>query len=291
MRMPHLLVSTAIFSAAASSATAQDAIPFGQTYTIESEALGETRTINVWIPAFADQDERAPYRTLYLIDGGTLQDWFHITGLAQLGALSWTFQPMIVVGIETDDRQAELTPAAADQRYTDGFPTSGQAENFRGFITSEVKPFVETNFPVSGDTSIIGESLAGLFIIDTFLKMPDAFDDYIAISPSLWWDDKAQAIEASERLEAGDYDGKRLYLAHANEGGTMQAAIDIFRSAASTAGIDLTYEDMSETQTHSTIFHQAALNAFRVLYAEPPYDYGAPAWYMHEGGVPESSSD
>lgn len=278
----------------ASSAHAQalkGEISFGQTYTIASETLGETRTINVWVPPGGETDGRAPYRTLYLIDGGTEQDWFHITGLAQLGALSWTFEPMVVVGIETDDRQNELTPPAGDARYRDEFPTSGSAADFRNFITGEVQPFIEANFPVSGETAIIGESLAGLFIIDTWLKTPGAFDDYIAVSPSLWWDDKALGLNAASLLAGGDYQGRRLFLACADEGGTMQDAIDRVYDAAVGADVEVHFDDLSATETHATIFHQAALHAFRLFYAEPPYDYGPTPWYMIEGGAPSSAEE
>ena len=272
-------------------AFAQEPIEFGETYTIQSETLGETRTINVWVPSHADEDPRAPYRVLYLIDGGTQQDWFHITGLAQLGALSWTFEPMVVVGIETDDRQNELTPRASDERYVAEFPTSGDAEDFRTFLTDEVKPFVEANFPVRDESALIGESLAGLFVADTYLKSPDAFDDYLAISPSLWWDDKALGVEAARLMSAHDYVGKRLFIAAADEGGTMQDAIDQLYDAAVEAGVEVHFDDLSATETHATIFHQAALRAFRLLYAEPPYDYGPTPWYLVEGGEPDRAQD
>ena len=289
IRLAWVALCLSVFSPAL--AKAQEPIPFGESFTLESDALSETRTINIWVPPHADEDPRAPYRVLYLIDGGVDQDWFHITGLAQLGALSWTFDPMIVVGIETSDRQNELTPAASDPVYRSEFPTSGGAEAFRSFITDDVAPFVEANYPTSGETAIIGESLAGLFIVDTFLKVPDAFDDYIAVSPSLWWDNKALGVSAESLIEGGDYTGKRLHIAVADEGGTMQAAIDMVRAAASSAGLDLTYDDLSASETHATVFHRAALNAVRLLYAEPPYDYGRAPWFMIEGASPAPKED
>ena len=40
---------------------------------------------------------------------------------------------------------------------------------------------------VSGERAIVGESLAGLFIVETFLLEPGLFQRYIALSPSVWW--------------------------------------------------------------------------------------------------------
>ncbi len=127
---------------------------------------------------------------LYLLDGGLGQDFHHIAGLAQLGSLSWTFGPLIVVGVQTENRRAELTARPTDTRYLAAFPESGGAEQFRRFLETEVMPFVEERFGVGGRRALMGESLAGLFVIDTLLSQPSLFDDYVAISPSLWWDDR-----------------------------------------------------------------------------------------------------
>ena len=71
----------------------------------------------------------------------------------------------------------------------------------------------------------------------------------------------------------------------------MQAAIDMLREAARSAGVALSYNDLSASETHATIFHRAALDAMRLLYAEPPYDYGPTPWFMVEGGQPEPRED
>jgi len=43
-----------------------------------------------------------------------------------------------------------------------------------------------------------------------------------------------------------------------------------------------TYVDHRDSETHSTIYHPAALDAFRQLYAIPPYEYGALTCYLTE---------
>lgn len=268
MPFHRALASLALLLLTPLAGAGQAPITFGTSHTIQSDVLGEARTVNVWVPPGGKADERAPYRVLYLIDGGTDQDWFHIAGIVQLGALSWTFEPMILVGIETVDRQGELTSPAADPGYATEFPTAGGAEAFRAYITEEVAPFINETYPVSGETAIIGESLAGLFIVDTYLKTPSAFDDYIAISPSLWWDDEVLGRQAAAYLAGGQHAGKRLYLAAADEGGAMQAGIDRLREAAGAAKTGFTYADYSSSETHATIFHRAALDAVRALYGE-----------------------
>lgn len=196
---------------------------------------------------------------------------------------------MLVVGIETVDRQNELTPPPANPGYAAEFPTAGEAAKFRAFIQTEVMPFIAANYETGGRTAVMGESLAGLFIVDTFLNAPDMFDDYVSISPSLWWDDRALALSSPGQLATHLSAGHRLYLTMGDEGDAMQTGLDELLDAlhAQPADtVDWTYVDRRTTATHATIYHGAALDALRWLYATPPYDYGPAPWYMTEGGIP-----
>src|SRR3546814_4452374 len=89
--------------------------------------------VNVWLPTgYAESTDR--YSVVYLLDGALDQDFHHIAGLAQLGSLSWTFGPIIVIGVQTKNRQTELTPAPEDARYRAAFPESGGTLHFRKFL-------------------------------------------------------------------------------------------------------------------------------------------------------------
>ena len=281
----------------ASPAPAQDMAPapaagtpivIGTSHMLRSAVLGDERQINVWVPPDYERgNERYP--VVYLLDGALDQDFPHIAGLAQLGSLSWTFGPVILVGVQTRLRQAELTPPARDPRYRAAFPESGGAERFRRFLAQEVIPFVEARWRTGPRRAIMGESLAGLFVVDSFLKAPELFQDYVAVSPSLWWDDRADMRRIDALLARHGPSDRRLYLAVADEGGTMQDGVDRLRAALLARppeGMDLRYSDRSETETHATIYHGAAEEALRFLYARPPIDYGPTPWFMIEGASP-----
>jgi hypothetical protein len=293
--VPIALVTSPLLAQEPEAWTAtQDGTPirFGTTHQITSAVLDEERTVNVWLPPGHETAEEA-YTVLYLIDGGVEQDFPHIAGLAQLGVISWQYAPLIVVGIETGDRLHELTPEPADPRYSAQFEAAGGAAEFRAYIANDVIPFIEASYRVGGRRAVIGESLAGLFIVDTLLEQPDLFDDYISVSPSLWWDDQAVAERAVERLGAADYSATRVYLTMGDEGGTMQAGLDTLLAALDAVedAPDYRYVDRRETETHSTIYHGAALDALRWLYSRPPYDYGEIPWYLIEGGQPDDGPD
>jgi predicted alpha/beta superfamily hydrolase len=271
-------------------AVAEIPITTGTMHFVPSTVLGDHREINVWVPpAYPGGKDR--YKVLYLLDGGILQDFQHIAGLAQLGALSWTYEPLIVVGIQTVARRAELTSVPADARYQAAFPESGGSERFRKYLRDEVIPFVEARYRTADRRALIGESLAGYFVVDSFLKAPDLFDDYIAISPSLWWDDRAEARRAQAWLAKHTPSDRRLYLAMADEGGTMKDGMNMLvraLDARDPQGLRWQFQDKAATETHSTIYHGAALDALRWLYAVPPGETGAAPWYMVEGGRPAS---
>lgn len=295
--MKHLLFSLAALGFLVSGAMAQETdhpvdmietpITFGTSYQLASSVTGQTHEINIWVPPLVEADQTFP--VLYVIDGGLDQDFLHIAGLAQLGALSWTFEAPIVVGIKTDNRRYQLTPETTDPRYVEFRETSGGADEFHAFLVTDVIPFVENRFPTGDRRALIGESLAGLFVTREFLRNPYTFTDYIAISPSLWWDDRALVRDAGNLLARHSESRRKLYLTMGDEGGTMQDGLDRLISALETAapvGLEWTYVDRRATETHATIYHGAALDALRKLFGYPPYDYGETPWYLIEGASP-----
>jgi hypothetical protein len=63
---------------------------------------------------------------------------------------------------------------------------------------------------------LIGHSFGGLMVVYTLLNHSNLFNSYLAIDPSLWWDDQAILKQAQKNLDTEDLNGKRLYLAMAN---------------------------------------------------------------------------
>ena len=263
-------------------------ITIGSSFKLKSDVLQSERELNVWLPASYGSGDRT-YSALFVIDGGMEQDFHHISGLAQLATINGSFQELIVVGIKTENRFMELTHKPTDPRYIRTPATAGKSDIFLRHITDEVIPFVNKRYRVGERRAVIGESLAGLFVAEVFLKSPRTFTDYIAISPSLWWDDKRLAKNANQHLQAHDGKVRRLYLTMADEGGTMQAGLDLLIEAIKKnkpTGLSLEYVDRRTIQTHATIYHGAAHDALIKSFKLEQPDYGDPPWYMIEGGKP-----
>jgi predicted alpha/beta superfamily hydrolase len=112
----------------------------------------------------------------------------------------------------------------------------------------------------------MGESLAGLFAIETLLKQPDMFSAYIAVDPSLWW---SGGSLVRERLLPGwraQHPKRRVFVAMSSQGPTAEGEALRAGLAAST---ELDYRVMAD-ETHASVYHPAATDAFRVIFAPPP---------------------
>ena len=59
--------------------------------------------------------------------------------------------------------------------------------------------------------------MGGLQVINILLKHQQLFDDYIAIDPSMWWDDEKLLNESAAILHDKTFENKKLFLAIANE--------------------------------------------------------------------------
>lgn len=251
---------------------AETPIVIGTSYALPSSTYGGTREINVWLPP-GYEDGEAAYPVLYLLDGGAaFQDFHHISGLAQLGTVNGTTRDVIVVGIASADRRNELALPTEDPELITQYPTQGQSDRFRRFVAEEVQPFVEGRFRTNGETALMGESLAGLFVVETFLKAPQLFDAYVAVSPSLWWDGGRLARQAGAHLRDHSDDPRTLILTLGDEGPEMQAPMEVLVAGLrdhAMPGLTWDYTPRP-TESHATIYHGAALDALRRLYAASP---------------------
>jgi len=251
-------------------ATAEKASPLaiGETFTIGSKILGERRRINVYLPpGYAEsRDLRVP--VLYMPDGGIAEDFLHVAGLVQVSVGNGTMRPFLLVGIENTERRRDMTGPTKNEEDKKIAPHVGGSEAFRRFLREELMPQVRARYRTTNETAIVGESLAGLFVVETFLLEPDLFDTYIAFDPSLWWNNQELVNGAAERLRSRQGLEKTLYFASSDEKGiaeiTQRFAEILGKSAP--PRLHWHYERMPE-EKHSTIYHPAALRAFRAVLA------------------------
>ena len=271
MRIALVLIALLTVGAPAAAQVPEPTpVVIGQSYALPSAIYDATREINVWLPPGYAESGRS-YPVLYLLDGGQDQDFHHISGLAQLGTVNGTTRDVIVVGVASVDRRNELALPTLNAELIARYPTQGQSDRFRRFLAGEVLPFVEARFRTSGETALMGESLAGLFVVETFLKEPRMFDAWVAVSPSLWWDDGQLARQAGAHLRDHSNDSRTLILTMGDEGAEAMALMETLTGNLrdhAMPGVTWDFRPRP-TESHATIYHGAALDAFRQLYTAP----------------------
>ncbi|HEY9426834.1 MAG TPA: alpha/beta hydrolase-fold protein [Gemmatimonadaceae bacterium] len=242
----------------------------GETFTIQSKTLDETRRINVYLPPIYKDSASVRLPVLYMPDGGMGEDFLHVAGLVQVSVGNGTMRPFILVGIENTERRRDLTGPTQNAEDRKIAPQVGGSAAFRKFIRTELMPIVNARYRTTRERAIVGESLAGLFIVETFFLEPGLFDTYIAFDPSLWWNDHALVDSAAVRLHAEKFGKRTLFLANSSQDIdqlTKVLADTLTKSAASE--ITWYYQPMME-ETHATIYHPAALIAFRRVFKPAP---------------------
>ncbi len=181
----------------------------------ESKILGNSRHVTVYLPAgYGEKDDRH-YPVLYMQDGQNLfdaerafvpgQHW-RLQEAADLAIGERTASPMIIVGVDHAGvgRLEEYTPVR-DAKHNGG----GRANDYARFIAEELKPAIDARFrtlPDPANTAISGSSLGGLMSLHAIFTRPDLFGRAAAMSPSVWWGDRAilQTVD--------DYDGPPPHL-------------------------------------------------------------------------------
>ena len=237
-------------------------------FTMQSRVLGEVRRIHIYTPpGYVDCNLRYP--VLYMPDGGLEEDFPHVTEDIEAAVRAGEMRAMIVVGIENTERRRDMTGPTTNEEDKKIAPRVGGSADFRAFIRDELMPEIDRRVRGDGETAIVGESLAGLFVLETFFAQPELFDTYIALSPSLWWNDRALLRGAAGRLSERPRWPGTVYFATAGDDdpdGDGEALAATLRAAAP-VGLTWSYEKRADL-LHSTIYRGASPAVFRKLF--PP---------------------
>jgi predicted alpha/beta superfamily hydrolase len=268
------LLSFAVMAAVAGTSAQSQApmqvspLAIGETFLIRSRVLSESRRINVYVPPVYVDSPSVRLPVLYMPDGGIAEDFLHVAGLVQVSVGNGTMRPFILVGIENTQRRRDLTGPTTNAEDRKIAPAVGGSAAFRQFIRSELIPAINARYRTTSERAIIGESLAGLFIVETLFVDPDLFDTYIAFDPSVWWNNNELANPGIARIRAIGNRKHNLYLASSRDDrsgmvGKLAETLQKNGPAALT-----TYFEAMPAESHATIYHPAALRAIRRLF--PP---------------------
>jgi len=248
-------------------AAAPDPVTPHDSFTMESATLRESRRINVYTPPGYSAAGATPYPVLYMPDGGMQEDFPHVTATVDAAIRAGEMRPVIVIGIENTERRRDTTGPTEVEEDRKIAPRVGGSAAFRHFIADELMPRVRGRYRVTDETAIIGESLAGLFVMETFFLQPELFDTYVALSPSLWWNDEELVRKAAERLRARPELRRTLYFSSAgNDIGPTTARLAEILRANAPAGLRWRYVPRPDLR-HDNIYRASSPQVLRELFA------------------------
>jgi uncharacterized protein len=224
------LASIVLLPCSARSQAPSNAVTIGITDSIRSAALNEYRKFLVYTPRSYSDTMFLPqrYPVVYLLDGDS--HFRSVAGMLEIlsSGINATFlmPEMIVVAIPNTDRMRDMTPTyspiGADGKPgpVQYFKTSGGMANFLRFFETELIPHIERTYRTAPYRVFIGHSLGGLTAINALYTKPKLFNAYLAIDPSLWWDDRLLLRQAESYLSKPGYEGRTLFVAQARTGST-----------------------------------------------------------------------
>ncbi|WP_296381724.1 alpha/beta hydrolase-fold protein [Winogradskyella sp.] len=241
-------------------------ITIGESVTLHSEILDENRTLNIYLPQEYTADSTKTYPVIYLLDGSMDEDFIHISGLVQFGSFSWInmIPETIVVGISNIDRKRDFTFPTTIKKHKTEFPTTGGSEKFIKFIETELQSFINSNYNVNDTKTIIGQSLGGLLATEILYKKPELFNNYIIISPSLWWDNQS-LLKLKPKAYTTE---KKIYIAVGKEGKVMEKDAENLYKTLDTDKKENTTIHFSffKELDHGDTLHLAVYTAFEALF-------------------------
>lgn len=193
-------IRCAVLLAYAVSSQAQTNDVIGQNVQIQSEILKESRSLTISKPdSYGNGTDRFP--VLYLLDGET--NFEYTAAIVHFLADSDRIPEMIVVAINNRDaehRTHDLTPPSQDEIENRFSPGNGGADAFLAFISDELVPYVEQNYRTRPYRILVGHSFGGLFAIHALVTKPKLFNAYIAIDPTISWNNGAEITRVQHFL-------------------------------------------------------------------------------------------
>ncbi|PLK45828.1 alpha/beta hydrolase [Emticicia sp. TH156] len=243
---------------------------------INSVQLGEKRILNIYLPEGYSMTDTTRYPVVYLLDGSYDEDFIHVTGLYQFNNFSWINRvpKSIIVGIANVDRRRDFTYPTTIQKEKESFKTAGKSARFIGFIEKELQPYITKKYNAGGSKTIIGQSLGGLLATEILLKKPALFNQYIIISPSIWWDNGSLLELDSDILKPNFNQPIKVYIGVGKEGLAPSETPRVMEVDANLLVEKLkkatnknlhVYFDYLPQEDHATITHQAVFNALRLF--------------------------
>jgi len=179
---------------------------------VYSPQLDNTRSLYVYVPAAAFDDPDSTFPVLYMQDGFNVftnpmtpfGSW-EVDGSADTLIATGETAPLIIVGVDTDDRMDEYLYAGITVDLGGGpIQVTPLLPVYADFLVDVVKPLVDGSFPTKpgrADTAIAGSSLGGISSLWIAWHHADVFGRIASFSGSYWVGQEGSGTEGHPTME------------------------------------------------------------------------------------------
>ncbi|MEQ3527648.1 alpha/beta hydrolase-fold protein [Pseudoalteromonas sp. XMcav11-Q] len=249
----------------------QQAITIGSKITFASKILSENREVMVYTPN--DYDPKKQYQVLYLLDAEFF--FTQTVGIVESLVSTGKIPATIVVGLKTTVRTRDYLPPINGEAQSDRqrwikekFPQFGKTTEFTAFLTQELFPFIESQYLLKPNRTLVGYSNGGIYGLHTFLNKPEIFTNYLLISPPGWWGEE-ELDQQFKALSNSAHDLRRnLYISIAGEGGDFYTnGMRVASNLKALRSKEVNWQfSLKELETHQTTFYPSLYEGLTKLF-------------------------
>ena len=216
--------------------------------SVYSNIQKESRELYIHLPESYDSNSQRKYPVIYVLDGDVL-----LNAVSTVHDFYWGgYMPeMIIVGISNENnRTRDLTTSKIESRCgTEYNQEHGGANDFIMSIEKELIPYIEKNYPVTNYRTLIGHSYGGLFTINVLINHTYLFENYLAIDPSLDWDNQKLLKQSKEVIKSKSLEGKSLFI-------TLSGQLHM-------QNYDITINNVMQDSSEYTLFARSNIEFFK----------------------------
>ena len=198
-----------------------------KTIFIESEIFGKKRELQVFFPDEYFWHPEKKFSVLYLLDAQNFRIFNYVKGNIELLSMNY-MEPMIIVGIATEDRWFEFLPKNNHPETLKVYnPPIGGADKLVFHIKNEVESYIKNNFRVNKKRWGLGHSLGATFLMYFNTKEKDFFDYNILLSPNFSYDKEQMIDRIKDFVKKSVFDREKVFHIYSGYGDSYEEQFNL----------------------------------------------------------------
>jgi len=240
-----------------SQEVAQVKIDLGEKIAFHSTSLGEQREFFVRLPK-SYQESKRNYPVIYLLDANnetlTYMKNLYFHSVAQIERLMEhrDIPESIIVGI----------PFKSSQWFSNVVSNS---EPFSEYLTQELSSYINDNYRTLNNNTLVGQSYSALFVLNSFTKNNNTFNNYVAIEPVLGGGALEETIQNYQNVSVKDRNLQIII------GGAIMLpeTEELYQQIGNASGNNNTISlEIFDDESHGSVYYPALNSSLRKVFSD-----------------------